>query len=137
MIWNHVAQRTGRLVKPAAVFHANRLGRGDLHVIDPIAIPDWFEQSVGEPERHDALNCVLPQKVVDAEYLVLVQRTQDAGIQGARRFEAMPERLLDHHAAPEARFAILVLFLISEFRFGELLHYGAKESVSHSEIEDN
>ena len=49
----------------------------------------------------------------------------------------MAERLLDHHAAPEAMFAVLVLVLIGEFRFAELLHHGAKESVGDSEIEDD
>ena len=80
MVRDHVAQRPGRLVKLAALLHAYRLSDGDLDVIDPVSVPDRLEQPIGEAERHDALNRVLSQKVVDAEYLVLVQRAQDAGI---------------------------------------------------------
>ena len=75
--------------------------------------------------------------MIDAEYLVLVQRAQDAGVQLARRFEAMPEWLLDHHAAPEPRLAILVLVLIGELRLAELLHYGAEEPVGDGKVEND
>ena len=117
--------------------HADRLRHGDLHVIDPVAVPDRLEQPIGEAERHDALDRVLAQKMIDAEDLVLVQRAQDAGIQLARRFEAVAERLLDHHAAPEPRLAVLVLVLIGELRLAELLHHGAEEAVGDREIEDD
>ena len=73
-----------RLVELAALLHAHRLRHGDLHVIDPVAVPDRLEQPIGETERHDALDRVLSQKVVDPEDLVLVQRAQDAGVQLAR-----------------------------------------------------
>ena len=137
VVRDHVAQRPGCLVELAALLHAHRLRHGDLHVIDPVAVPDRFEQPIGEAERHDALDRVFSEKVVDAENLVLVQRAQDAGIQLARRVQAMAERLLDHHAAPEPRLAILVLVLIGELRFAELLHHGAKESVGDGEVEDD
>ena len=51
-------------------------------------------------------------------------------------FEAMAERLLDHHAAPESTLAVLVLVLIGELRLAELLHHGAKEPIGDREIED-
>ena len=137
MVRDHVAQRPGSLVELAAPLHADRLRHGDLHVIDPVAIPNRFEQPIGEAERHDALDRVFSQKVVDAENLVLVQRAQNTGIQLARRLEAMAEWLLDHHAAPEPRLAILVLVLIGELRFAELIHHGAKESVGDGEVEDD
>ena len=108
MIGDHVAQRAGRLVEIAALLHADRLRRGDLHVIDPVAVPDRFEQPIGEAERHDALDRVLAEKVVDPEDLVLVQRALDDGVQLARRIQAVAERLLDHHAAPELTLAVLV-----------------------------
>ena len=74
--------------------------------------------------------------MVDPEDLVLVQRAQDAGIQLARRVQAMAERLLDHHAAPELMLAVLVLVLIGELRLAELLDHGAKEPVGDGEVED-
>ena len=47
-------------------------------------------------------------------------------VQLARRIQAMAERLLDHHAAPEPTLAALVLVLIGELRVAELLHHRAK-----------
>ena len=137
VVRDHVAERPGRLVEPAALLHAHRLRHGDLHVIDPVAVPDRFEQPIGETERHNALDRVLSQKVVDPEDLVLVQRAQDAGIQLARRVQAMAERLFDHHAAPELRLPVLVLTLIGQLRLAELLHHGTKEPVGDGEIEDD
>ena len=136
MVRDHVAQRSRHLVELAAPLHAHRLRRGDLHVIDPVAIPDRLEQPIGEAERRDALDRVLSEKVVDPEDLVLVQRAKDAGIQRARRVQAMAERLLDDHAAPEPMLAVLVLVLIGELRLAELLHHGAEELIRDREIED-
>ena len=136
MVWDHVAQRARRLVELAAPLHADRLRRGDLHVIDPVAVPDRLEQPIGEAERHDALHRVLAEEMVDPEDLVLVQRAQDAGVQLTRRVQAMAERLLDHHAAPEPRLAVLVLVLIGELRLAEVLDHGAEEPISDREIED-
>ena len=124
------------LVELAALLHAHRLRHGDLHVIDPVAIPDRLEQPIGETERHDALDRVLSQKVIDPKDLVLVQRAQDAGIQLARRVQAMAERLLDHDAAPELMLPVLVLVLIGQLRLAELLDHGAKEPVGDGEVED-
>ena len=120
MVWHHVAQRAGRLVELATLLDADRLCCRDLHVIDAIAIPDRLEQPIGEAERHDALDRVFAQKVVDAEDLILVQRTQDRGIQFARRSQAVTKWLLDHHAAPELTLAVLVLVLIGELCLAEL-----------------
>ena len=74
-------------------------------MVDPVAIPDRLEQAVGEAERHDALDRVLAEEMVDAEDLVLVQRAQDVGIELARRLQAVTERLFDHDAAPESGLA--------------------------------
>ena len=115
VIGDHVAQRAGRLVEIAALFHADRLRGRDLHVIDPVAVPDRFEQPIGEAERHDVLDRVLAEKMVDPENLVLVQRAQDVGVQFARRFEAVAERFLDHDAAPVSMLAVLGVLLTVSF----------------------
>ena len=67
------------------------------------------EDAIGETKSHDVLDCVLAEKVVDPEHLILVQRPQDLRIQRARRIKAMSERLFDHHPAPESAAAVLVL----------------------------
>ena len=136
MVRNHVAQRPGRLVELAALLHPDSFGRRDLHMIDPITVPDRFEQAVGEAERQDVLDGVLTEEMVDAENLVLVQGAQDARIQFARRFEAVPERLLDHDPAP-GFLGASGLGLIGKSGFAELLHHDAEKLIRDGEIEDH
>ena len=62
MVRHHVAQRAGLLVEPAALLDADRLGGGDLHMVDVIAIPDRLEKAVGKAQRHDVLDVSLPRK---------------------------------------------------------------------------
>ena len=89
-------------------------------MIDAIAVPDRLEQPIGEAQRHDALDRILAQKVVDAEDLIFVQRTQDRGIQLARRCQTVTKWLLDHDAAPELTLSVLVLVLIGQLCLAEL-----------------
>src|ERR687891_582428 len=49
------------------------LGRGDLDVVDVVAVPDRLEHVVREPERHHVLDRLLAQGVVDAEDLALAE----------------------------------------------------------------
>ena len=113
---------------------ADRLGHGDLHMVDPVAVPDRLEQPVGEAEGHDVLHRLLAEEVVDAEDLLLAQLAADAGVQLARRVDAVAERLLDHHASPALRLAVAQL-LVQQAGMAELLDDGAEEPVGHREIE--
>ncbi|OIQ68151.1 hypothetical protein GALL_502600 [mine drainage metagenome] len=72
MVRHHVPQRAGFLVEPAAGFHPDGFGGGDLHMVDPVAVPQRFEHAVGEAQRHDVLNRLLAQEVVDPEYLMFL-----------------------------------------------------------------
>jgi hypothetical protein len=74
--------------------------------------------------------------VVDPKDLVLVQRTQDASVELACRVQAVAERLLDHHSAPEPLRPVMPLALRGELRVAELLHHGPEEPVGDREIED-
>ena len=58
---------------------ADVLGRGDLDVVDVVAVPDRLEQPVGEAEREHVLDGLLAQVVVDAEDLVLVEDARARG----------------------------------------------------------
>ena len=51
----------------AAPFDAERLGDGDLHVIDMRVVPQRLEQGVGEAQRHQVLHRLLAEIMVDAE----------------------------------------------------------------------
>ena len=81
MVGNHVTQGARRFIELAALLHAHGLGRGDLHMIDPVAVPDRLEEPIGEAKRQDALNRVVSKKVVDPEDLVFSQGPREAGVQ--------------------------------------------------------
>ncbi len=137
MVRHHIAQRARRLVKFAALLHAHRFGDGDLNMIDAVAIPDRFEQPIGEAQRHDALDRVFSQKMIDAENLVLAQCAQDVSVERTRRIQAVAERLFNHHAPPIAMLAVLVLVLIGQPGIGQMLHHRAEETPGDGEIEDD
>ena len=61
------------LVVAAAPLDAQRLGDGDLHVVDVAAVPDRLEDAVGEAEHHDVLHRLLAEVVVDAVDLLLAE----------------------------------------------------------------
>ena len=94
----------GRLVVAAAVLDADRLGHGDLHVVDVAAVPDRLEDAVGEPEHQEVLDGLLPEVVIDPVDLVLAEhRRQIWRLSAARRVEVVAERLLDDDAPPARR----------------------------------
>ena len=72
---HHVAEGTGLLVEGGPGSHRQGLGDVDLDVVDVLAVPDGFEEPVGEPEGQDVLGRLLAQEVVDAEDLIAGPRT--------------------------------------------------------------
>ena len=75
VVLDHVAQRAGLLVVAAAPLDAERLGDGDLHVVDVAAVPERLEDAVGEAEDQDVLDRLLAEVVVDAVDLRLSRST--------------------------------------------------------------
>ena len=67
MILDHVSHCACFFIVAAAAFDAERLGDGDLHVIDVRAVPQRLQQNVGEAQRHEILHRFLAEIVVDAE----------------------------------------------------------------------
>ncbi len=65
------------LVELAAPLDADRLGRGDLDVVDVLAIPQRLEQAAGKAQRHDVLDRLLAEEMVHPIDLMLLQRLQD------------------------------------------------------------
>ena len=74
VVLDDVAQGAGGLVEAAPVLDAERLGHGDLHVVDVAAVPDRLEDGVGEAQGQDVLDRLLPQVVVDPVDLRLRRR---------------------------------------------------------------
>jgi hypothetical protein len=102
VVLDDVARDAGLLVEAPAPLDADVLGHRDLHVVDVVAVPQWLEDRVREPEREDVLHGLLAEVVVDAEDLALVAHRVDRPVERARRREVRAQRLLDHDAA-EAR----------------------------------
>ena len=97
MVLHHVAQRAGLLVERPAPLHAQRFRRGNLHVVDVIAVPDRLKDSVGKAEDQNVLHRLLAQVVVDAEDLALVEDRVHLVVQLARRIQIVAEGLFNHH----------------------------------------
>ena len=85
MVLEDVADRARLLVVAGAPLDADRLGDGDLHVVDELPVPDRLEDAVGEPQRQHVLDGLLAEVVVDAEDLVLVEVLLEPSVQLARR----------------------------------------------------
>ena len=137
MVWDHVAQRAGRLVEVAASLDPHRFGHRDLHMVDAIPVPDRLKEAVGEAQRHDALHRVLAEEMIDAENLILAQHAEDAGVEELRRCEVVAEGLLDHDAPPIGRSAVGVGMLARQSGGPELLDDGLEETVGDGEVEDD
>src|SRR5256885_10083599 len=102
MVWDHVPQRTSRLIKAPAAADIKGLGHSDLNMIDMVTIPDRFKHAVGETQDQDILDRLLAEIVIDPVNLMLVDEVQQIAIQGARRSEFRAERLLDDQPPPSA-----------------------------------
>ena len=71
MVLDHVSYRARFFIVAATAFDAERLGDGDLHVIDMRAVPQRLQENVGEAQRHEILHRFLAEIVVDAEDIAL------------------------------------------------------------------
>ena len=104
MVLDHIPKRTGLLVVRAAPFHADRFRRRDLHVVDIGAVPERLENPVAETERHDVLDGLFAEIVVDPVDLTLVEALLQAALQHAGAVEIMTEGLFDDDAPPALTF---------------------------------
>ena len=90
-----VPQRADRIVEVSPVLDAEVLGHGDLDGADVVPVPDRLEHRVREPEEQDLLEAHLPEVVVDAEELRLVDVLVQIVGELASRCLVVTERLLD------------------------------------------
>jgi len=100
VVLDHVAQRAGLLVVAAPTLQPAGFRHRDLHVIDPVPVPERFEDRVAEPEDEEVLHRLLPQVVVDPVDLFLAEVLVDGPVQRLRRRAVAAERLLHDQARP-------------------------------------
>ncbi len=102
VVLEHVAHDAGFLVVLAALLDADRLRRRDLHVVDPLPVPDRLEDRVGEAQHQHVLHRLLAEVVIDAVDLMLGEQAEHELVERQRALEAAAERLLDDDARPRA-----------------------------------
>ncbi len=98
MVLDDVAHRPGLVVERAAALDAEILGHRDLHALDVIAIPERFQERVGEAEEQHVVHRPLAQVVVDAKDVRFVEVAVENPVQLLRRSEIVAERLFDDDA---------------------------------------
>src|ERR1700743_3871127 len=69
-------------------------------MVDEIAVPDRFEQAVGEAEGENVLCRLLAQEMIDAEDLLLIEHFMQLRIERPGAGEVDAERLLHDATAP-------------------------------------
>lgn len=61
MVLDDVAGGADAVVIAGPTAQADVLGHGDLHVVDVVRVPDRVEQLIGEPQRQDVADRLLPR----------------------------------------------------------------------------
>ena len=100
MVLHHVAERAAGFVIRSALLDAERLGGGDLDVVDVAVVPERLEDRVGKAQHHDVLRGFLPEIVVDAIRVLFAEDAGDHFVERVRRREIGAEGLLHDHARP-------------------------------------
>src|ERR1700686_1727657 len=100
MALDHVAQGAGSLIEPGALLDTQVLPSGDLNMVDVIAIPEGFKDSVTEAQHQKILHRVLAEKMIDAIHLLLIEYPEDDAIELPRRDQITPKGLLQDDAYP-------------------------------------
>ena len=114
------------IVEVPAVLDAEVLGHRDLRRTgQEVAAPDRLEHRVREPQLQDLVEAHLPEVVVDAVELGLVDVLVELVGEGACGFAIMPEGLLHDHASGAG-----------EARFGQTLDHPAEQERGDLEVED-
>ncbi|CAM4025963.1 hypothetical protein NOMA109596_19095 [Nocardioides marinus] len=126
VVLHHVAQRAGVVVVAAAGPDTHGLGHRDLHVVDPLGVPQRLEEGVGEARDQEVLHALLAQVVVDPEDLVLGEDRADGVVDLAGGAEVVTDRLLHDDAGP----------LVDHADLGEPLACGTEEPGGDGEVED-
>ena len=65
MVLNDIAQTAGGFVKCATPLYAEILAQGDLNAGYTVAVPDRFQERIGEAKIQDIHDRFLPEEVID------------------------------------------------------------------------
>ena len=87
MVRDHIPQGAGTFVVFAALLDPDGLGCRNLDVIDVVAIPDRFKESVAEAKDEDVLHRLFAKIMIDPIDLIFREVFFDFDVERARRIE--------------------------------------------------
>src|SRR5499427_10138376 len=99
MILHDVADRTRLIIKRAPPLDPEVFGHGDLHTLDMVAIPERFQECIGEAEEEHIVHRPLAQVMVDAEDRLLVEGAEQRVVERLRREEIVTEWFFNDDAS--------------------------------------
>ncbi len=68
MVLDHITDSADLFVKGATTLDTEALRLSDLNIIDKIAVPEWFEETISKTEVEKILNSLLTQVVINPKY---------------------------------------------------------------------
>ena len=98
VVLDYVPQAAGALVEGTAAVDAEILRQRHLDARDIAAVPDRFEERIGETEVEDVHDRLLAEEVIDAEDRIVREDAARDAVEGARGAKIAPERLFDDDA---------------------------------------
>ena len=104
MILEHVANHTGTVVISAPMAHGDLFCDRDLYMVDVVAVPDRFENRIGEPEYQEILNGFFAEIVVDPKNLILRKYGSDRAIEFFCRLQVASDRFFQNESSRPAGF---------------------------------
>ena len=97
MILNHVTQTSALFVVASTRAHPDFFGHGDLHTIDEVSIPQWFENRIRESLHQQILHGLFTEIMIDPIHLMLLKHRADRSVEIASRFKIVSKWFLDDH----------------------------------------
>ncbi len=125
MVLHHVPHCAGFIVIGTPPFDPHRLGHSDFDMVDVVVVPKRLEQHVAKPDRHQVLDGLLTQVMVDAVNLAFIEMLGQRLVQRLRCLKIATKGFFHHHAA------VRVSNFVTVQAFGEI----AKQAGSNGEIE--
>ena len=121
MVLHHVPHGARLVIIGTTPAHAHGFGHRDLDVIDMARVPQRLEQYIGEAHRHQVLNRLFPEVVVDAVDLAFREMLGQRRVQRHRAFKVTAKGFFDHD--PRCRRRDLVAMQ----PFGQIAEQGRRD----------
>jgi len=129
VVLNHVAQGARIVVIGSAMADAHRLGHGDLHIVDILAIPQRLEQGIAEAKGEDVLHGLLAEEVIDPIDLLFRKDSQQDAVEDLGSFQVASEGFFHDDSRPPPIFR--------QSRLSDPVRNGRDQSRRNGHVEDS